>query len=132
VGHYNPAQEPVQLHLDLERVDHWVKNGAQPTRTVKTLIRRVRAQGPAEDGVVDKVVEEVSVAKPETVAAEEAQEKPEEAPEETLQAEAEEVTEEVTEEPLKAEAEEVAEEVKEEASQEEPEEVVEKAPPAEA
>ncbi len=42
VGHYSPAQEPVQLQLDLERVDYWLGKGAQPTLTVKTLVRRVR------------------------------------------------------------------------------------------
>ncbi len=42
VGHYNPALEPVRLHLDLDRVDHWLQMGAQPTETVRTLIRRVR------------------------------------------------------------------------------------------
>lgn len=132
VGHYNPAQEPVQLRLDLERVDHWVKIGAQPTRTVKTLIKRVRAQGQSVDATVEKVAETESLAEPEKVAAKEPQEKAEKVSEETLQADAEEVTEGVKEEPLQAEAGEVAEEVKEETSQEEPEKVVEKAPPTEA
>ncbi len=48
VGYYNPALEPVRLHLDLERVDHWVGRGARPSRTVRTLINRVRAQPPVE------------------------------------------------------------------------------------
>ena len=48
VGYYNPALNPVRLKLDLERVDYWVKNGAQPTETVRTLIRRVTEQQKAE------------------------------------------------------------------------------------
>ena len=44
VGYYNPALDPVRLNLDLDRVDYWVKNGAQPSETVKTLIRKVRDQ----------------------------------------------------------------------------------------
>ena len=48
VGYYNPALDPVRLHLDLERVDYWVKNGAQPSETVKTLIRRAREQREAK------------------------------------------------------------------------------------
>ena len=48
VGYYNPALDPVRLHLDLERVDYWVKNGAQPSETVKTLIRRAREQRDAK------------------------------------------------------------------------------------
>lgn len=42
VGYYNPAAKPVRLHLELERVDHWVKRGAQPSDTVKALIKRVK------------------------------------------------------------------------------------------
>jgi len=48
VGYYNPALDPVRLHLDLERVDYWVKNGAQPSETVRTLIRRAREQREAK------------------------------------------------------------------------------------
>ncbi len=50
VGHYSPAQEPAQLHLDLERVDYWLQNGAQPTLTVKTLVRRARDQQLTDQG----------------------------------------------------------------------------------
>lgn len=48
VGHYSPAQEPAQLHLDLERVDYWLQQGAQPTQTVQTLVRRVRERQQTE------------------------------------------------------------------------------------
>lgn len=39
VGHYNPCKEPVQLHLEQERVSYWLKNGAQPTPTVDRLFK---------------------------------------------------------------------------------------------
>ena len=42
VGYYNPALKPVRLHLDLDRVDHWVGQGAQPSNTVRILIRKVK------------------------------------------------------------------------------------------
>jgi len=42
VGHYNPALKPVRLHLDLERIDQWLQKGAQPSQTVRSLIRKVR------------------------------------------------------------------------------------------
>jgi small subunit ribosomal protein S16 len=42
VGYYNPALNPVRLNLDLERIDHWIKQGAQPTLTVRSLINKVR------------------------------------------------------------------------------------------
>lgn len=44
VGYYNPALNPVRLHLDLDRVDHWIGQGAQPTETVRTIIRKFREQ----------------------------------------------------------------------------------------
>ncbi|MDA2915183.1 30S ribosomal protein S16, partial [Acidobacteriia bacterium AH_259_A11_L15] len=31
VGYYNPALKPVRLNLDLDRIDYWVKRGAQPS-----------------------------------------------------------------------------------------------------
>ena len=40
VGTYNPMVEPAEIKLDMEKIDKWVKNGAQPTETVKTLIAR--------------------------------------------------------------------------------------------
>lgn len=42
VGYYNPALKPVRLNLDLDRIDHWVKQGAQPSNTVRVLINKVR------------------------------------------------------------------------------------------
>jgi small subunit ribosomal protein S16 len=48
VGYYNPALDPIRLHLDLERVDYWLEKGAQPSETVRTLIRRVKEKQEAE------------------------------------------------------------------------------------
>ena len=42
VGYYNPALKPVRLKLDLDRIEHWVKQGAQPSNTVRVLINKVR------------------------------------------------------------------------------------------
>lgn len=48
IGHYNPLVHPPLLKLDLERADHWVSKGAQPSDTVSDLIRKARAAaGPA-------------------------------------------------------------------------------------
>lgn len=44
VGHYNPCQEPAVLKLDHERIDHWIKCGAQPSDTVRSLIKKSAAQ----------------------------------------------------------------------------------------
>jgi small subunit ribosomal protein S16 len=39
VGHYNPVAQPTQVHLDHERINHWIKNGAQPSVTVSRLMK---------------------------------------------------------------------------------------------
>ena len=39
LGHYNPQTEPSTIVIDRERLDYWVKKGAQPTGTVKKLLR---------------------------------------------------------------------------------------------
>lgn len=43
VGTYNPMAEGVNYTLDLEKVDKWVKNGAQPSETVASIIKKARA-----------------------------------------------------------------------------------------
>ncbi|MCB9761563.1 MAG: 30S ribosomal protein S16 [Alphaproteobacteria bacterium] len=42
LGHYNPMTQPFQLTVDLDRVDYWLAQGAQPSPTVARLIERVR------------------------------------------------------------------------------------------
>ena len=39
IGTYNPMTEPATIELDNEKVAQWIKNGAQPTETVKALIK---------------------------------------------------------------------------------------------
>ncbi len=40
LGTYNPMTEPSTIVLDKEKVAQWIKNGAKPTDTVKTLIEK--------------------------------------------------------------------------------------------
>jgi small subunit ribosomal protein S16 len=42
IGNYDPRKEGVNANIDLGRVEYWVKNGAQPSDTVRTLVKRVR------------------------------------------------------------------------------------------
>ena len=42
VGRYNHCTEPAMVQFDLEKVDQWIKNGAQPTDTVASLLKRAR------------------------------------------------------------------------------------------
>ena len=40
VGHYNPAgKDETKLHVDLERVKHWISMGAQPTESAASLLK---------------------------------------------------------------------------------------------
>ncbi len=40
IGHYNPRREPVEIVINEERAKVWLKNGAQPTETVKSLLKK--------------------------------------------------------------------------------------------
>ncbi len=40
LGYYNPLTDPVQLKVDNERAAHWLSNGAQPTDTVRALLKK--------------------------------------------------------------------------------------------
>ena len=44
VGRYNPCVEPSMIKLDLEKIDKWIANGAQPTDTVARLIETARKE----------------------------------------------------------------------------------------
>ena len=39
VGTYNPMLNPAEVKLNHERIQHWIGVGAQPTETVKSLIK---------------------------------------------------------------------------------------------
>jgi small subunit ribosomal protein S16 len=41
LGHYNPRTTPEALVLNRERLAHWVKVGAQPSDSVRTLVARM-------------------------------------------------------------------------------------------
>ena len=42
VGRSNPCANPATVKFDLEKVDQWIKNGAQPTDTVARLLKNAR------------------------------------------------------------------------------------------
>ena len=41
-GRYNPCVDPSMIKLDMEKIDKWLANGAQPTDTVVRLIETAR------------------------------------------------------------------------------------------
>ena len=40
LGYYNPTTNPADIKIDVEKDQTWVKNGAQPTETVKSLLKK--------------------------------------------------------------------------------------------
>ena len=50
LGTYNPTREPAEIKLKADRVQYWIKKGAQPTDTVRRLIKAAaKAQSAAAE-----------------------------------------------------------------------------------
>ncbi len=71
VGHYNPRPDPIELVLKRERIDYWLGVGAQPSDTVRRLVRYFDehlapppAEEPEEEPREEAVQTEPSEAKP--------------------------------------------------------------------
>ena len=44
VGHYNPVASPKVVSLKRDRIEYWMKNGAQPSDTVARLLKSTPAE----------------------------------------------------------------------------------------
>ena len=44
IGVYNPVVSPAELKVDVDRAQAWIKTGAQPTETVRALLKKVDVQ----------------------------------------------------------------------------------------
>lgn len=40
IGYYNPLQDPAEVKIDADKAKQWLQNGAQPTDTVKALLKK--------------------------------------------------------------------------------------------
>ena len=40
VGYYNPSNEKPEIKIDVEKAKQWIANGAQPTDTVKDILKK--------------------------------------------------------------------------------------------
>jgi len=40
IGHYDPRTEPAAVVVDADRARHWIRNGARPTATARTILVR--------------------------------------------------------------------------------------------
>jgi len=47
LGHYDPRTTPETLRIDRERFEHWLKSGARPSETVRTIVARHKPEAPA-------------------------------------------------------------------------------------
>lgn len=41
IGTYNPMAEPSEIKIDAEKAKKWISNGAQPTDTVRALLKKI-------------------------------------------------------------------------------------------
>ena len=48
VGFYDPMRSPAEVRLDMNRVSYWIEKGAQPTDTVRQLIKKQAKAQPEE------------------------------------------------------------------------------------
>ena len=40
IGYYNPLTNPAEVKIDADKAQKWIENGAQPTETVKSLLKK--------------------------------------------------------------------------------------------
>jgi small subunit ribosomal protein S16 len=74
LGYYKPLTQPARLVLNMERVDHWLGKGAEPSGTVKSLITKARQGGNAAVAVGVEAAAERESKRVEELAAKRAEE----------------------------------------------------------
>ena len=42
IGNYDPKKQGLNANIDLTRADYWISKGAQPSDTVRSLIKKIR------------------------------------------------------------------------------------------
>ena len=40
VGYWDPSKEPAVAKVKMERIEHWIKNGAKPSDTVRSILKK--------------------------------------------------------------------------------------------
>ena len=64
IGHYNPQTEPSTIRIDKERLQHWLGRGAQPSGSVKQLVKAYAKSGGAAAAVAEPAAPEVAEPEP--------------------------------------------------------------------
>ena len=49
LGTYNPMVDPAAVRLRIERLDHWLSQGAKPSDTVASLVRKYKRENPVAE-----------------------------------------------------------------------------------
>jgi small subunit ribosomal protein S16 len=86
LGYYKPTYDPARIVVDFERVDHWIGQGALPSDTVSSLLRKARRGGDESIRVGEPDPDEVKAERIAALAARQSAEKA--AREEAIAAEA--------------------------------------------
>ncbi|MEW5806663.1 MAG: 30S ribosomal protein S16 [Acidobacteriota bacterium] len=42
IGHYNPTTDPPEIVINLEKADEWIKKGAHPSETVRSILEKAK------------------------------------------------------------------------------------------
>jgi len=58
IGTYNPVTNPSEIKIDIERAEYWIKNGAQPTDTVRALLKKATPAPAQEQATVEGTKDE--------------------------------------------------------------------------
>ena len=58
LGYYDPIPSPARISVDLERVDYWLGEGAEPSPTVASLLSKARAGGDEKVALAGAPVDE--------------------------------------------------------------------------
>ena len=41
IGYWDPSHEPAKVSVKADRVEHWIKQGAKPSETVKSILKKI-------------------------------------------------------------------------------------------
>jgi len=63
LGYYKPLTSPARLVVDLDKVDEWIKKGAEQSDTVRTLLNKARKGGDGKVALGEIDPEEAKAAK---------------------------------------------------------------------
>lgn len=64
IGHYDPLQNPAKFDIDLDKYNAWLKKGAQPTETIRKMVKNISAKPTTKKPVESKPKAEKKPTKP--------------------------------------------------------------------